>query len=203
MGALFLKPLDDRMAELGCFYVRYMDDWVILAPTRWKLRKAIKVVNRVMEQLQVEKHPEKTFIGQISRGFDFLGYWFSSVGLGVVRKTVQRCLDKVSRLYEQGASVGRIGDYVRRWWRWVRGGLRRHIAEVWFFVFSLGGFRLLRLLVCPSFLLFFAALFVMIFLLPYTISPTFFAAFLRYDFLDQYFSAHWAAIGLDSPPRLL
>ena len=23
MGALFLKPLDDRMAELGCFYVRY------------------------------------------------------------------------------------------------------------------------------------------------------------------------------------
>ncbi|NEO95090.1 MAG: hypothetical protein F6K56_34805, partial [Moorea sp. SIO3G5] len=26
MGALYLKPLDDRMAELGCFYVRYMDD---------------------------------------------------------------------------------------------------------------------------------------------------------------------------------
>ena len=26
MGALFLKPLDDRMVALGCFYVRYMDD---------------------------------------------------------------------------------------------------------------------------------------------------------------------------------
>ncbi|NEO79425.1 reverse transcriptase domain-containing protein [Moorena sp. SIO4G3] len=26
MGALYLKPLDDRMAELGCFYVRFMDD---------------------------------------------------------------------------------------------------------------------------------------------------------------------------------
>jgi hypothetical protein len=37
MGALFLKPLDDRMAELGCFYVRFMDDWVVLAPTRWWL----------------------------------------------------------------------------------------------------------------------------------------------------------------------
>ncbi|NEO96000.1 MAG: hypothetical protein F6K56_39970, partial [Moorea sp. SIO3G5] len=44
MGALFLKPLDDRMAEHGCFYARFMDDWVILAPTRWKLRKAIKAV---------------------------------------------------------------------------------------------------------------------------------------------------------------
>ncbi len=33
MGALFLKPLDDRMSELGLFYARFMDDWVILAPT--------------------------------------------------------------------------------------------------------------------------------------------------------------------------
>jgi len=28
MGALYLKPLDDLMAQMGCFYVRYMDDWV-------------------------------------------------------------------------------------------------------------------------------------------------------------------------------
>ena len=62
MGALFLKPLDDRMAELGCFYVRFMDDWVILAPTRWKLRRAIKAVNEVMAELRVEKHPDKTLI---------------------------------------------------------------------------------------------------------------------------------------------
>jgi hypothetical protein len=48
MGALFLKPLDDRMAELGCFYVRFMDDWVVLVPIRWKLRQAIKAVNEVM-----------------------------------------------------------------------------------------------------------------------------------------------------------
>jgi hypothetical protein len=40
------------MTELGCFYVRYMDDWVILAPTRWTLRRAIQVVNRVMNELQ-------------------------------------------------------------------------------------------------------------------------------------------------------
>ena len=60
MGALYLKPLDDRMAELGCFYVRFMDDWVVLAPTRWRLRKAIKVVNEVIADLRVEQHPNKT-----------------------------------------------------------------------------------------------------------------------------------------------
>ncbi|WP_254564074.1 reverse transcriptase domain-containing protein [Oscillatoria sp. HE19RPO] len=86
MGALYLKPLDDRMAELGCFYVRYMDDWVILAPTCWKLRQAIKAVNQVMADLRVEKPPDKTFIGRIWRGFDFLGDWFSPSGLGVAQK---------------------------------------------------------------------------------------------------------------------
>jgi hypothetical protein len=74
MGAMYLKPLDDRMAELGCFYVRFMDDWVVLAPTRWRLRKAIKVVNEVMADLRVEQHPDKTFIRRIARGVDFLGY---------------------------------------------------------------------------------------------------------------------------------
>lgn len=125
MGALFLKPLDDRMAELGCFYVRFMDDWVILAPTRWKLRKAIKAVNEVMNDLLVEKHPDKTFIGRISRGFDFLGYWFSPNGLSIAAKTVERMVDKVSRLYEQGADEIRIEAYLNRWWQWVRGWFGR------------------------------------------------------------------------------
>ncbi len=34
------------MARSGLFYVRFMDDILVLAPTRWRLRKAVKVVNR-------------------------------------------------------------------------------------------------------------------------------------------------------------
>ena len=40
MGALYLKPLDDLMERLDLPYVRYMDDWVILAKTRWALRES-------------------------------------------------------------------------------------------------------------------------------------------------------------------
>lgn len=74
MGALYLKPLDDVMAAMGCFYVRYMDDWVVLAKTRWALRRAIKATNIVLDGLKVVKHPDKTFIGRVERGWDFLGY---------------------------------------------------------------------------------------------------------------------------------
>ena len=125
MGALYLKPLDDRMAAMGCFYVRYMDDWVVLAPTRWALRRAIKATNQVMAGLKVEKHPDKTFIGRIAKGFDFLGYHFAPGGLGVARVTVERFFERVSRLYEQKATASRIDEYARRWLIWVRSGVQR------------------------------------------------------------------------------
>ena len=125
MGALYLKPLDDRMAQLAVGYVRYMDDWVVLAPTRWKLRAAIRAVNEVMATLLVKQHPDKTFIGRIARGFDFLGYRFTGDGMAVARQTVERCRERVSRLYEQGADAIRIGTYLQRWARWVRAGLGR------------------------------------------------------------------------------
>ena len=58
------------MARSGQFYMRFMDDILVLAPTRWRLRKA---VNEVLGSLCLLKHPDKTFVGRTERGFDFLG----------------------------------------------------------------------------------------------------------------------------------
>lgn len=117
MGALFLDVLDKRMEALGLFYVRFMDDWVVLAPTRWKLRKAVRLVNETLAELQVEQHPDKTFVGRVERSFSFLGYQFGptaevetkKAGLtGVAPPTLKRFAERVRRLYEQGASQSRI-----------------------------------------------------------------------------------------------
>ena len=40
-------------------------------------RRAVGMVNRVRGSLRLEKHPDKTFIGRIEPGFDFLGYHFT------------------------------------------------------------------------------------------------------------------------------
>ncbi len=75
----------------------------------------------------MEKHPDKTFIGRIQRGFDFLGYHFNREGLTVAAATLRKFVERASRLYEQererpdGASA--FGVYVRRWNGWVTGGL--------------------------------------------------------------------------------
>jgi len=125
MGALYLKPLDDRLKETGLFYARFMDDQVIIAPTRWKLRKAVRIVNETINMLKIKLHPDKTFIGRPARGFDFLGYAVSADSR--VTPSAAACknmIERITRLYEQGVDSNRIGQYVRHWFRQVRGGVR-------------------------------------------------------------------------------
>jgi RNA-directed DNA polymerase len=83
MGAFFLSCLDAQFQQDGLYYVRYMDDILIFAPTRWKLRRAVKRLNETFTALKLEKHPDKSYVGRIEKGFDFLGYHFSPWGLSV------------------------------------------------------------------------------------------------------------------------
>lgn len=89
LGALILKSLDTIVPkEHG--YIRYMDDWVILSKTRSSLRRLVKKMHQVMHRLKFKLAIDKTFIGKIARGFDFLGYRFSDQGIiGLAAKTIQ------------------------------------------------------------------------------------------------------------------
>ena len=48
---------------------------------------------------------------------------FEPKGLSIAPKTLANFLERKTQLYEQGATVRRIGQYVRNWWRWVRAGV--------------------------------------------------------------------------------
>ncbi len=134
MGALALKPLDDAITNLkGIFYVRYMDDWCILAHKRWDLKKAIKVQNEVLNQLELTKHPDKTEIGRLDKGrcFTFLGYELGSNNhINIAKPTLDKFTLRLNKLYEQQASQQRLIQYVKRWRQWCRAGLQyEHIND--------------------------------------------------------------------------
>ena len=99
----------------------------MLAPTRWKLRAAVQVVNQVLASLNLDKHPAKTFIGRIAKGFDWLGYHLSPSGLRLAATTLHHFVTRLTRLYEQEAGrpdrAARLGQYVRRWRGWAAGGI--------------------------------------------------------------------------------
>ena len=137
IGAFYLSELDAQLECLGLFYVRYMDDILVLSPTRWKLRHAVRGVNQALGNLGLGKHPDKTFIGRLDHGFDFLGSHIHPKGLAPARKPLAQFVARVRRLYEQelGAveAAARLGMVVRHWVAWVDGGLptsyrRRMIA---------------------------------------------------------------------------
>ena len=78
LAAVMLIPLDEAMNRLfrryGLFYVRDMDDLLIMAQKRHQLRRAIKRVHEVLQRLGLRLHGSKRLIGKLSKGFDFLGY---------------------------------------------------------------------------------------------------------------------------------
>lgn len=122
LGAFYLMELDQKMAKLDVKYFRYMDDILTLAPTSLKLRNAIRVLNRTYNELKLEQHPDKTLIGRVERGFEFLGYFLKPTSLSVAEKTIKQFKARIARLYEQGADQDRIGQYVQKWLQWVRAG---------------------------------------------------------------------------------
>jgi RNA-directed DNA polymerase len=121
------------------FYRRYMDDVIVLAKTRWHLRNAVRTVNQHFNQLKVEQAPDKTFIGKISRGWDFLGYHFDGKQLTVAAKTVTKHVLHYRQLYEQlrkkkatsDEMALALGQYVKRWQRWAAAGLQGFKIDVY------------------------------------------------------------------------
>ncbi len=71
MAALYLSPLDKGLEETGGFYARFMDDWVLVLPTRWKLRRAVARANHCLDQLSLDIHPKKTLLAEAGKDLNF------------------------------------------------------------------------------------------------------------------------------------
>ncbi|MDF1576892.1 MAG: reverse transcriptase/maturase family protein [Desulfobulbales bacterium] len=120
LGALYLIPLDQAMAGQKVRYVRYMDDWLITAGSRWQLRRAVRIMHETLASLKLRIHPDKTFIGRIDKGFHFLGIHFAAQGCRLADLALCSFVERLSRLYERNRPDGRVARYVRRWLGWVR-----------------------------------------------------------------------------------
>ncbi|MCP4177859.1 MAG: hypothetical protein GY756_08840 [bacterium] len=106
-------------------YIRYQDDVVILAKNRWDLRKSLKVLYSVLEELKLIVHTEeKRYIGITYKGFSLLGYFFkTNCKLRPSRESLYRLVSNSFRLYEQKATRKQLLEYLERWLIYFRGGL--------------------------------------------------------------------------------
>lgn len=102
LGAIALVPLDQAMDQNNeIFYSRFMDDWIVLTKSKTALRKVVKLTHQIVNAQKLELHPMKTYIGKISHGFNFLGYYFDDQKLLPSLESQRRFFERALALYEQ------------------------------------------------------------------------------------------------------
>src|SRR5882762_3421725 len=74
LSNILLTPFDREMRHKGYQLTRYADDWVVTCKSAAEARAAIDAAGRILKQLGVELHPQKTRIVHVQYGFEFLGY---------------------------------------------------------------------------------------------------------------------------------
>jgi len=74
LSNILLTPFDREMRLRGYQLTRFADDWVITCKSAAEARAAVDAARRILKQLGVELHPQKTRIVHMRDGFEFLGY---------------------------------------------------------------------------------------------------------------------------------
>ncbi|EKN5096035.1 reverse transcriptase domain-containing protein [Yersinia enterocolitica] len=125
LAAFHLYELDCQFAKQSRVrYARYMDDFIILAPTRWSLRRAVRDLKHVLNIYGFTLHPDKTQLGKTERGFDWMGLWFKQHGIhSIAHRAISKHHLQYRRLYEQIRHLSkdlqavRMALYRKRWFR--------------------------------------------------------------------------------------
>ena len=131
-GALYLTSLDRAFENRPrTFYVRYMDDIIILVKNKRQYAKARKTVFGILKELKLQASPHKTRMGKIKKGFHFLGVNFAvsrnqqsknqepiKVGVDLHPRTCRRALDTVAVMQQDAVNPAKIQRYLSRWAAW-------------------------------------------------------------------------------------
>jgi group II intron reverse transcriptase/maturase len=74
LSNILLTPFDREMRRKGYRLTRYADDWLVTCTSRREAQAALEAARRILVQLGVTLHAEKTRIVHVRHGFEFLGY---------------------------------------------------------------------------------------------------------------------------------
>ena len=98
LANIALNFLDWHLDRLGCRFVRYADDFVVLCRSAHRTKEALLVVTQKLTELGLTLSPEKTRVTSFREGFSFLGFDFRARSARMRTKTVERLRDKIRSL---------------------------------------------------------------------------------------------------------
>jgi len=100
---IYLNQLDEYVKYIlhVKYYVRYMDDFIILHESKEYLHDIKNKISVFLNTLALTMHPAKTNIFPISTGVDFLGYRIFATHRLARKSTVKRFIRNAKRTIEK------------------------------------------------------------------------------------------------------
>jgi group II intron reverse transcriptase/maturase len=116
LSNILLTPFDREMRRRGYQLTRYADDWVVTCKSVAEARAAVAAALRILKQLGVVLHPQKTRIVHVQHGFEFLGYKIKRGKALRLPASMIRSQARSGALYAypREKSIGRFKDQVRQ-----------------------------------------------------------------------------------------
>lgn len=120
LANIILNRFDHELAKQGYKFVRYADDFVILCKTKEQALGALDFSKKILEeQMELELSLEKTKVVNIKDGFDFLGFHFTSMGITIKKKSLEKFKDAVRHITTR--SINLDADVIAKLNRVIRG----------------------------------------------------------------------------------
>jgi group II intron reverse transcriptase/maturase len=152
LSNILLTPFDREMRRRGYQLTRYADDWVVTCASAAQARAAVATAQRILSELGVQLHPQKTRIVHVRYGFEFLGYKIkrgrqldlpsskirSAARSGALyayprEKSIRRFMDRVRSLTQRrvplktDALIQRLNPMLRGWGEYFK---RAHVRRI-------------------------------------------------------------------------
>lgn len=106
LSNIFLLDFDRWISAEADFYARYSDDFIVLGEDEEKLRKLSGEIVTRLEMLGLELNQNKTKLGRLSEGFDFLGYHFDDTGKSIPSKAEESLSERVEMMWLTTGEIG-------------------------------------------------------------------------------------------------
>jgi RNA-directed DNA polymerase len=95
LANIVLDSFDKEIEAKGWRHVRYADDFVILTKSPEQAALAMAYAKEVLGNLKLSLHETKTRLTDFHEGFEFLGFHFRGLHLGIRARSLEKFKDRV------------------------------------------------------------------------------------------------------------